>query len=141
MKRRKHVGCGLLAVGVLLPIAYCAGVLNCVIEPFWFRKVIIYEDLDKLYILYSTEFDDTVSEMWAVGAEEAKYAPERFLQNPTPISLADLRARWGLHDRPKRFQSQLGSALVEPMAHGYRVSGIYEDPRSVTIRFSTFVSN
>ena len=139
MKRRKHVGCGLLAAGILLPIAYCAGVLNCVIEPFWFRNVTVYEDYGKLHILYSTEFDEITSGLWFEAKETARFSPKRLIDNPVPITLHELRAKWGLRDGLQKFRSDFGVVHIQPMAHGYRVSGIYEDPRNVKIRFSTFV--
>lgn len=130
---------GLLAAGILLPIAYCAGVLNCVIEPFWFRKVIIYEDLGKLHILYSTEFDDVVSGLWFDVGESARFSPKRLIERPAPITLNELRARWGLREGLQKFRSDFGVVHIRPMSNGYIVSGIYEDPRKVNIRFSTFV--
>lgn len=141
MKRRKHVGCWLLAAGALLPIAYCAGVLNCVIEPFWFRNVTVYEDYGKLHILYSTEFDEITSGLWFEAKESARFSPKRLIDNPVPITLHELRARWGLRDGFQKFRSDFGIVHIQPSSGGYIVSGIYEDPRKVTIRFSTFVSD
>ena len=143
MKRRKHVGCKLLAAGILLPIAYCAGVLNCVIEPFWFREAVIFEAQGELFIEYRTAFDNYVSELKVTRADGVN--PDHnsfsiaFVDNPLPLTWSEIQGHLNSTSNSVELESSMGPVKISRTWIGYRVSGIFYDPRVLTAFFATHV--
>lgn len=143
MKRRKHVGCWLLAAGVLLPIAYCAGVLNCVIEPFWFREAVIYKAQGELFIEYRTEFDSVVSPLVLRSAEGLAIHPDNldvvFVDSPLPLTWSEIQRHLNLTSNSVELVSSYGPVNISRTWIGYRVSGVFYDPRAPAAYFATHV--
>ncbi len=143
MKRPKHLGRWLLAAGVLLPIAYCAGVLNYVIEPFWFREAVIYNAQGKLFIEYRTEFDSIVSPLVLRSAEALAIHPDYldvvFVDSPLPLTWSEIQGHLNLKSNSVELVSSYGPVNISRTWIGYRVSGVFYDPRAPAAYFATHV--
>lgn len=136
-------GCSLLVVSILLFTSYCAGIAGQVVEPPWFREVVIYEVHGELFIEYRTEFDSQVSEIKIRNPNGVIADPNSFsvifVEDPVPLTWSELQRHLNLTSNSVELESSMGPVNISRTWIGYRVSGIFYDPRAPAAFFATHV--
>lgn len=136
-------GCVVPIVIVVLIAGYCTGVVGLVVEPPWFREVVIYEEQGQLFIEYRTEFDSIVSPLVLKNVEGVVTDPDSldvvFVKDPVRLNWGEIQRHLDLTSNHSELESSYGPVNISKTWIGYRVSGIFYDPRAPAAFFATHV--